>query len=96
METLFVFLPLTYWFWKLLTEYMGSSPKVLLGELAVVFFFSTMLAFGLRMRANWRFFVFYPVGHIAAIVVLVYSMLIYTLRLGGRWKDRVVRRVANQ
>ena len=96
MEILFIFLPLAYWFWQLLTEYIRLSPKVLLPGLAVAFFFSTMLAFGLRMRGNWKFFVLYPVGHIAAIVILVYSMLIYTLRRGGRWKDRVVRGFANQ
>ena len=96
MEALFIMIPLIYLFSGISAQRIMISPTTQLSGLAVILFFLTMLCFGLRMGAGLRFFIFYPLGHAVATIIMIYSMLSFKLKRGTVWKNRAVNRTHDE
>lgn len=90
MEASCIMFPFGYLLLALILRGTPLGIDVFLSCLAASLFFGTMLIFGLRMRVGARFFMFYLVGHLVSMLILIYSMLLFVRGRGGTWKGRAV------
>lgn len=90
-ETLFVFVPHVYLLYQLATQGTSLSPSGVEAAAAVGFFFLTMSLFGLRMKTDARFFLFYLLGHAVALAIIIYSMVRFQVGGGVTWKGRFIQ-----
>ena len=94
MEVFFVLSPPFYFlFKKLIKNEISMSISTKLFGTAALFFFLTMVFFGIKMRANIKFYFLYILGHILAVIIICFSVLTYKMRTGTTWKGRIVNKI---
>lgn len=96
MEIFCVLLPPIYLLNKTLIDRgMSMTLPTILAGIAVLFFFLTMLSVGIKMRANIKFYLLYLLGHMFAVIIIIYSMARHKTNRGNLWKDRLVNTEMN-
>jgi len=93
IEASCIMFPFVYLLLALILPGTPLGIDVFLSCLAASLFFGTMLIFGLRMRVGTSFFLFYLVGHLVSMLILIHSMLLFVRGPGGIWKGRAVGRL---
>lgn len=89
-EVFFILFPLLYIPYSLLHNGPIMTPSIFAATIAVLLFFLTMFLFGMKMKADAKFYFFYPLGHVISIAIVGYSMLSFLAGKGVPWKNRII------
>jgi len=86
-EIFVIYFPHVYALGCLILGRPFSAPSML-AYLSVMFFLSTVVLFGLAMRADYRGTLFYLLGHAICLFIVVYSAISFEMGGGVSWKGR--------
>lgn len=62
-----------------------------LASVSAVFLTGTMVIAGLRLKAPFRYYVLFPIGHMISVGIIAYSAILTGLGPGISWKGRIVK-----